>query len=82
MDATQTIEEARKRAQQQIHAARLRAERDVARATKQATRALNKGNRTLRQHPGIVGAVAGTAVLGGVAAWLFGRRRNSRRHGD
>lgn len=78
MNRTQSIDEATKRAQEQIHAARLRAEKELERATKQANRNLEKTGRTARQHPAMLGAIAGTAILGGVAAWFFNRNRSSQ----
>ncbi|MEX1034253.1 MAG: hypothetical protein WDZ30_12890 [Cellvibrionaceae bacterium] len=77
MNRTQTLDEATRKAQDQIHAARLRAEKELERATKQANRALEKSQHTVREHPVMIGAIAGTAILGGVAAWLFSRNRSS-----
>lgn len=77
MNRTQPIDEVTKRAQEQIHAARLRAEQELERATKQANRALERSNRSMRQHPAIFGAIAGTAILGGIAAWVLSRNRSS-----
>lgn len=82
MNRTQTVDEATKRAQEQIHAARLRAEKDLERATKQANRALERSNRSVRQHPAMVGAIAGTAILGGIAAWMLSRNRSAKFLGD
>lgn len=77
MDSTQIIEQAKVRAHQQINAARVRAERDLERATEKANRVLAKGNQAARQHPGILGAILGTVILGGIAAWLFSSQSNS-----
>ncbi|MCW8195149.1 hypothetical protein F6455_10160 [Proteobacteria bacterium 005FR1] len=74
---TDSIDEATRRAQEQIHAARLRAERDLERATKQANRALERSRDTMREHPMMIGAIAGTAIVGGLAAWLLSRKRSS-----
>lgn len=75
MERTQPFERATRQAQEQIQLARLRAERDLERATKQAHRALEKANRTTRENPKVLTAIAGTAVMGGIAAWLLTRKR-------
>lgn len=75
MERTQSIDKATRQAQEQIQAARLKAERELERATKQAHRALEKANRTSREHPRMLTAIAGTAVMGGIAAWLLSRKR-------
>lgn len=76
MNRTQSVDEVTKRAQEQIQAARLRAEKDLERATKQANKTLERSNRTARQHPVMLGAIAGTAIVGGVAAWFLSRGRS------
>jgi F0F1-type ATP synthase membrane subunit b/b' len=73
---TDSIDEATRRAQEEIHSVRLRAERDLERATKQATRTLERSRSTMREHPMMVGAIAGTAIVGGLAAWLLSRKRS------
>jgi ElaB/YqjD/DUF883 family membrane-anchored ribosome-binding protein len=76
MNRIESIDEATKRAQKQIYIARLRAEKELERATQQANRAVEKSGQTVRQHPLMFGAIAGTAIIGGVAAWLFSRKRS------
>lgn len=82
MNRTQDLDEVSKRAQEQIHAARLRAEKELERATKQANRTLERTNRSARQHPAMIGAIAGTAILGGIAAWMLNRNRSASLPGD
>jgi len=82
MNRTETIDEAIRHGKEQIHAARLRAEKEVERAARQASRALgsralDKPRQALREHPMLIGAVAGAAILGGLAAWMLNHRQDS-----
>ncbi|MGQ9427185.1 hypothetical protein ACXYTJ_16030 [Gilvimarinus sp. F26214L] len=74
---TNAMDDATRRAQQQIQAVRHRAQKELERAAARADRALGKSNRTTQQYPVVLAAIAGTAVVGGVAAWLLSRKRPS-----
>lgn len=69
------LEDATKRAQQQIQAVRYRAQKELERAAKQADKALHR-NQTEQKYSMWLGAIIGTAALGGAAAWLLNRRRS------
>lgn len=76
MKQNNSLEDATRRAQAQIQAVRHRAQKELERATKQATRALQKSNSE-QKYSILLGAIIGTAALGGAAAWLMNRRRSS-----
>lgn len=71
-----SLEDATRRAQDQINAVRERAQKELERVTKQADRALKKPSSE-QKYSMWLSAIIGTAALGGAAAWLMNRRRSS-----
>lgn len=76
MRQNHSLEDATRRAQEQIQAVRQRAQKELEHAAKQASRTLQKSSSEQRYSMWL-SALIGTAALGGAAAWLMNRRRSS-----